>query len=177
LEAKSKKQEKIKVVQELHERFDKAGAVILTDYKGLTVAQLTEIRNRLRKCGAEYKVVKNTLAKRASEGTDAHKLEGYFSGTTGVVISYDDVVTPAKVLLEYAVKLEPFKIRVGILEGIVLEPARIKEVANMPSREALIGRALGGIQSPLYGLAGTLQGVLSKLVYVLNAVGKSQSSN
>ncbi|MDZ4384526.1 MAG: 50S ribosomal protein L10, partial [Nitrospirota bacterium] len=111
MEAKSTKQEKIKVVQELHEKFGKAGAVILTDYKGLTVAQLTELRNRLRKCGAEYRVVKNTLAKRASEGTDAYKLEGYFSGTTGVVISYDDVVTPAKVLLEYAVKLEPFKIR------------------------------------------------------------------
>ena len=177
MEAKSTKQEKIKVVQELHEKFGKAGAVILTDYKGLTVAQLTELRNRLRKCGAEYKVVKNTLAKRASEGTDSHKLEGYFSGTTGVVISYDDVVTPAKVLLEYAVKLEPFKIRVGMLEGMVLEPARIKEVANMPSREVLIGRALGGIQSPLYGLASTLQGVISKLVYVLDAVGKSQSSN
>ena len=177
MDAQSTKQEKIKVVEELHKKFDKAVSVILTDYKGLDVAQLTELRNRLRKCGAEYKVVKNTLARRASEGTAVHKIEGHFSGATGVVISYEDMVTPVKVLSEYAGKLEPFKIRVGVLEGIIIDPARIKEVASLPSKEVLLAKALGSIKSPLYGLAGTLQGVLSKLVYALNAVKEAKETH
>ncbi len=177
MEAQSTKQEKIKVVQELHEKFGRAGAVILTEYKGLDVAQLTTLRNRLRNSGAEYKVVKNTLARRASEGTAVHKIEGHFSGATGVVISYEDVVAPVKILSEYVGKLEPFKIKVGVFEGIVLDPVRIKEVANMPSREVLLGKALGSIASPLYGLAATLQGVLGKLVYVLSAVKEAKGTS
>lgn len=177
MEAQSTKQEKIKVVQELHEKFDRAASVILTDYKGLDVAQLTDLRNRLRKCGAEYKVVKNTLARMASQGTDAHKIEGHFIGATGVVISYEDVFAPVKVLSEYSNKLESFKIRVGVLEGIVLDPVKIKGVANMPSREVLLGKALGSIAAPLYGLARTLQGVLGKLVFALSAVKEAKEKS
>lgn len=177
MEAQSSKEEKVKVVQELHEKFDKAGSVIITDYKGLSVAQLTEIRNRLRNCGAEYKVVKNTLARRASEGTDVHQIGGHFSGTTGVVISYEDIITPVRVLSEYVGKLDSFKIRIGVLEGIVLDPVRIKDVAHMPPRGVLLGKALGGIKSPLYGLAATLQGVVSQLVFVLNALGRARATN
>lgn len=170
MEARSSKQEKIRVVEELHDKFGRAGSVILTEYKGLDVAQLTEIRNRLRNCEAEYKVIKNTLARRASEGTDVHKVEGHFTGTIGVVISYGDMVTPVRVLSEYSAKFDSFKIKTGVLEGIVLDPAGIREVAHLPSREVLLGKALGGIKAPVYGLAATLQGMLCKLVYVLDAV-------
>ena len=172
----STKQEKMESVKELHEKFEKAGLVILTEYKGLTVAQLTEIRNRLRGCGSEYKVVKNTLARRASEGTEVHQVEGHFTGATGILISKDDIISPVKILNEYINKFESFKAKVGVLEGLVLDPGRIKSVANMPSREVLIGKALGGIKSPIYGLAGTLQGILSKLAYAINAVKDARAA-
>lgn len=177
MEAKSTKNEKVKVVEELREKFGRAGSVILTDYKGLSVAQLTEMRNRLRKCGAEYKVVKNTLARRASEGTDVRQIEGHFTRATGVVIGYEDIVAPVKVLSEYAGKFDSFKIRIGVLDGTVLDPAGIKGVANLPPKEVLLGKALGSIKSPLYGLAFTLQGVVSKLVYVLNALDRAKAGS
>ena len=176
MELNVSKKEKIKAVQDLHERFDKATAVILTDYKGLSVAQITELRNRLRKCGAEYKVVKNTLAILASEGTDVKKVEDHFAGATGVVISHEDIAATAKIPTEYSAKVAHFKLRAGVFEGIVLDSARIKEVAYMPSREVLLAKALGSIQSPLYGLAYTLQGIMSKLVYALDAVKNTKNN-
>lgn len=167
------RQEKIKVVGELHKKFGKAEAVILTDYRGLNVAQLTEMRNRLRGCRAEYRVIKNTLALRAAEGTDVSKVGDHFTGTTGVIISYDDIVTPVRVLTEYINKFEAFKVKAAVLEGIVFDPARLKGVANLPSREVLIGKAVGSIKAPLCGLVGTLQGVMRSLIFVLKALEKS----
>lgn len=171
---KSGRNEKTKVVRELKDKFSRAKSVILTDYKGLTVKELSDIRNRLRNCGAEYKVVKNTLALRAAEGTGVQGVNDYFTGTTGVVMSYDDIMTPMKALLDYANKLDAFKIKVGVLEGAVLNPAMIKDVANLPSREVLLAKALGGMKFPMYGLASTLHGVLRQIVYVINAVKQSK---
>lgn len=176
MELNASRQEKIKAVQELHDKFDKAGAVILTDYKGLTVAQLTDLRTRLRKCGAEYKIIKNTLARRASEGTGVHKVEQHFVGTTGVVIGREDIAATAKILSEYSSKSAFFKLRIGVFEGIILDTARIKEVANMPPREVLLAKALGSVKSPLYGLACSLQGIMSKLVYALSAVKDTKNN-
>ncbi len=170
----SGKNEKAKLVKDLNEKFTRATSVIVTDYKGLAVKDLSEIRNRLRGCSAEYKVVKNTLALRAAEGTDVRNLHDYFTGTTGVVMSYGDIVAPMKTLLDYAAKLEPFKIKAGVLDGAVLNPAMIKDVANLPSREVLLAKALGSMKSPMFGLASTLHGVLRQFVYVVNAVKQSK---
>ncbi|MBI5756791.1 MAG: 50S ribosomal protein L10 [Nitrospirae bacterium] len=172
----SGKQKKERVVQELNDKFTRARSVILTDFRGLNVKALSDIRSRLRNCGAEYKVVKNTLAQKAAEGTEAHQVKEYFSGTTGVVLSYSDIVTPVRTLLEYAGKLESLKIKIGILEGAVLNLASIKEIAILPSREVLLAKALGGIKSPLHGFAATLQGVLRGLVFALNAVKQARST-
>lgn len=176
MEMNVSKKEKVKAVEELHKMFEKAGAVILTDYKGMTVAQLTDLRIRLRKCGAEYRVIKNTLAVRASEGTGVKKVDDHFTGTTGVVLGYEDLAGTAKVVYEVSSKIEPFKLRVGVFEGIVLDAARIKEVANMPPREVLLSMALGSVKSPLYGLAYTLQGIMSKLAYALSAVKDTKNN-
>ncbi len=172
----SGKNEKAKLVKELNDKFSRATSVILTDYKGLTVKNLSDIRNRLRGCNAEYKVVKNTLALRAADGTDVQNLHDYFTGTTGVVVSYGDIVTPMKTLLDYANKLEPFKIKAGVLEGSVLSPAMIKDVANLPSREVLLAKALGGMKAPMFGLASTLHGVLRQFAYVINAVKQAKEN-
>jgi len=174
LEARGRRQEKIATVQELHEKFEKAGAVVLTDFIGLNVAQINEIRRSLRKSGAEYKVVKNTLARRAAEGTGVKQVEQYFEGPTGVVIGYDDIVAPFKVISDYVKKYEPFKVRIGVLEGTVVEPEKVKEIANLPPRDVLISKAIGGIKGPLYGLAGTLQALLTGLVVALKQVAEKK---
>ncbi|HEY4619415.1 MAG TPA: 50S ribosomal protein L10 [Nitrospirota bacterium] len=172
----SGKKDKAKLVEELNDKFNRATSVILTDYKGLSVKDLSDIRNRLRGCSAEYKVVKNTLALRAAEGTGVKNLQDYFTGTTGVVMSYGEIVAPMKTLLDYSSKLAPFKLKAGVLEGAVLSPAMIKDVANLPSREVLISKALGGMMSPMFGLASTLHGVLRKFAYVMNAVKNSKEN-
>ena len=172
----SGKKEKAKLIKDLNDKFSRATSVILTDYKGLNVKDLSDVRNRLRGCSAEYKVVKNTLALRAAEGTGVQNLNDYFTGTTGVVMSFGDIVAPMKTLLDYSGKLASFKIKVGVLEGAVLSPAMIKEVANLPSREVLLSKALGGMMSPMFGLASTLHGVLRQFVYVINAVKQSREN-
>lgn len=174
MEEKGRREEKIAAVQELHEKFEKAGAVVLTDFTGLNVAQLSEIRRNIRKSGAEYKVIKNTLARRAAEGTGVKQVEQYFEGPTGVVISYEDIVAPFKVISDYVRKYETFKVRIGVLEGTVVEPEKVKEIANLPPREILISKAIGGIKGPLYGLACTLQALLTGLAVALKQVAEKK---
>ncbi len=170
----SGKIEKAKLIKDLNDKFSRATSVIVTDYKGLTVKDLSDIRTRLRGCSAEYKVVKNTLALRAAEGTDVKNLHDHFTGTTGLVVSYGDIIAPMKAVLDYAGKLEPFKIKAGVLEGSVLSPAMIRDVANLPSREVLLAKALGSMKAPMFGFASTLHGVLRQFVYVINAVKQSK---
>jgi large subunit ribosomal protein L10 len=171
-----RKEDKARMVTDLHERFDRAKATILTKYQGLTVEQMEALRRHLRTSGVEYRVVKNTLAVKAAEGTDAAQLSGHFEGPIGVAWGYKDPVVPIKALAEYAKKLENFQICVGILEGKKLGPAELKEVAQLPGKDVMLGKLLGSVRSPLYGLAGSLQGIQRKLVYALNAVKATKSA-
>ncbi len=111
------KVQKKELIDELHGKFVSAKAAILTEYKGLTVAQITELRNELRKSQVEYKVVKNTLAIRAAAGTDKESLTGHLNGPTGLVLGFGDPVAPAKAIIEFAKKQEKLKVRVGVVEG------------------------------------------------------------
>ena len=158
------------MVQELHEKFGKAGAVILTDYKGLTVAQLTELRNRLRKCGAEYKVVKNTLARLAVTGTELQELKPYLVGPTAIVHGKGDPTAPAKLLASFIKTKSTFQIKAGFAEGKVLAGQEVMALADLPPREVLAARLAGILQSPLRGLAAVLSGPLRSLLMVLEAV-------
>ncbi len=170
----SKKNEKVAIVKEIHEKFNKAKSVVLTDFTGLNVQQLSELRNRLHSCKSEYKVVKNTLARIAAEGTDVHKIEDHLSGATGVVFSYEDIITPMKILSEYNQKFTLLRIRTGVLEGTILDSVGIEKVTDIPSRDILLGKISGSVNSPLYGLAFALQAVIRQLVFVLNAVKEAK---
>jgi len=168
-----KKEEKAVAITELAEKFGRARLAILTECVGLPVNQMTELRKQLRGAKAEYCVVKNTLAARASDGTMIAGVKTHFKGPTGMVIGYDDPVLPTKVLREFIQaekREEKIKITVGILEGKVVKPADLAEVAKLPKKEVLIAMLLSAMQGPIRGVVYALSGVLSKFVRVIAAI-------
>jgi large subunit ribosomal protein L7/L12 len=168
-----KKEGKSTAVAELTEKFGRARLAILTECAGLPVNQITELRKQLRGAKAEYKVVKNTLAARAAEGTTLKGVKEYLKGPTGLVIGYDDPVLPTKLLRDFIQaekREEKIKITIGVLEGKVLQAAELAAVARLPKKEVLIAMLLSAMQGPARGLVYTLSAVLSKFVRVIAAI-------
>jgi large subunit ribosomal protein L7/L12 len=168
-----KKEEKVTAVAELTEKFGRARLAILTECVGLPVNEVTELRKQLRGAKAEYRIVKNTLAARAAEGTVLTELKAYLKGPTGVVIGYDDPVLPTKVLKDFiSAEKRDQKIRMtaGVLEGKILQPAELAAVAKLPKKEVLIAMLLSAMQGPIRGVVYTLSAVLSKFVRVIAAI-------
>ena len=160
-------------VAELHEKFGRARVAVLTETVGLNGNEVTELRRLLRGVKAELKVVKNTLAVLASEGTPMAGMKEHFKGALSVAIGYDDPALPAKILRDFIAKEKrdkKMRITVGMVEGNVFDAARIKAVAELPSRQVLLSQLLGGMQAPLSGLVGTLTGILGNFVGVLIAI-------
>ncbi len=168
-----KKEEKATAIAELAEKFGRARLAILTECVGLPVNHVTELRRQLRGVKAEYRVIKNRLAARAAEGTSLAGIQEEFKGPLGVVIGYDDPVLPAKVLREFIgaeKRDEKMRITVGVLEGKVLQPDALVEVAKLPKKEVLIAMLLSAMQGPIRGVVYTLNAVLSKFVRVIAAI-------
>jgi large subunit ribosomal protein L10 len=164
---KAVKEEKVAA---LHTKFAAAKGAILSDYRGLNVQQMAELRSRLREAVVELQVVKNTLARRAAEETAFVQLADYFVGPTSVAFTTDDVVAMAKALTEYARAEPKLTIRAGLIEGKVISPQEITALAELPPREILLARLLSGMQSPVAGFVGVLHGVLRQLLYALLAI-------
>ena len=165
-----RKELKGQAVAELHEKFGRARVAVLTETVGLNGNEVTELRRLLRGVKAELKVVKNTLAVLASEGTPMAGVKEHFKGALSVAIGYDDPALPAKILRDFIAKEKrdkKMRITVGMVEGNVFDAARIKAVAELPSRQVLLSQLLGGMQGPLSGLVGTLNGILGNFVGVL----------
>ena len=168
-----KKEEKATAIAELAEKFGRARLAILTECVGLPVNHMTELRRQLRGVKAEYRVVKNRLAARATEGTSLGEIRGEFKGPLGMVIGYDDPVLPTKVLREFIgaeKRDEKMRITVGVLEGKVLQPEALVEVAKLPKKEVLVAMLLSAMQGPIRGVVYTLNAVLSKFVRVVAAI-------
>ncbi len=169
--------QKSQVVSEITEKFQKASGVVLADYRGLTVAQVTQLRAQLRQAGVEYRVLKNTLVRRAANEVGVEGLDTYLEGPTALAFSADPVA-PAKVLMEFAKanKLKTFKIKAGVLEGKVIGPEGVKALAELPTREVLLSMVLRGMQAPLTGMANVLQGPIRKMGYALEEVRKLKTA-
>lgn len=168
-----KKEEKIAAVAELTEKFGRARLAILTECVGLPVNEVTELRKQLRGAKAEYRIVKNTLAVRAAEGTILDGLKAHLRGPTGVVIGYDDPVLPTKVLKDFIgaeKREEKIRMTAGALEGKILQPTELAAVANLPKKEVLVAMLLSAMQGPIRGVVYTLSTVLSKFVRVVAAI-------
>jgi len=163
-------EEKKEIVKDLNERFSKAAVVIVTDYKGLDVAAINDLRRRLRKEEVEYQVVKNSLMVRASQETDVALIKETFKGPSAVALSYSDPVAPAKVLTEFAKDHDVFEIKVGVMDGKVIEPNEIKALSALPSREVLLGTFVYVLNSVPTGFVRTLAEIPRQLLNVLQAI-------
>ena len=166
--------EKVAIVEEVTDKLRRGQGVVLADYRGLNVKAMTELRRKARGAGVELQVVKNTLALRAARNVGLEGLEPYLKGPTAIAYAYDDPVAAAKVLSEFARTNEALQIKGGVVEGRVIDVEGVKALAELPSREQLIAQVLRGMQAPISGFVGVLQGTLRKLVYVLEAVRKQK---
>lgn len=166
--------EKVAVVEEVKEKLQRGQCVVLTDYRGLDVKEITELRRRLREVGVEFKVLKNTLTLIAAKECGLDELEPYLEGPTAVAFGYDDPVVGAKVISDFAKEHADLEVKGGVLNGRVIDVEAVKSLADLPSREQLIAQVLRGLQSPISGLANVLQGVPRNFVYVLEAIRKQK---
>jgi len=167
--------QKAEAVQSLNGLFAEAGAVVVAHYSGMTVAQMGELRSRLRKAGASFKVAKNRLAVRALEGTNAAGISELFKGPTGIAYSADPIAAP-KVLVAYAKENDKFKILGGFAVGSVLDPEGVKALAELPSLDQLRGKILGLLQAPATKIAGILQAPAGQLARVVGAYAKKEAA-
>lgn len=149
------------VVAEIKEKLVNAKSVVLVDYRGLTVAEVTELRNQCRKAGVEYAVLKNTMVNLAAKEAGIEGLESYLKGPTAVAFGMEDAVAPAKVLTEFIKKTKKTEVKCGLLDGQILDAAGVEALAAIPSREVLIAKIMGSMMS-----------AVSKFVYVVEAIRK-----
>lgn len=149
-------------VAELSDKMNRAACGVLVKYQGITVEDDTKLRADLRKAGVDYSVLKNSVIGRAADIAGYGDIKSELEGMNALAISYDDPVAPAKILKEYAEKIETFQLSGGFLEGKVVDVATINELASIPPKEVLIGRMLGSLQGPLSGLAVALKAIIDK---------------
>ncbi len=150
------------MVEELAAKLQGAVSGVLVNYQGITVEDDTKMRAALRAAGVEYAVIKNSITGRACEKVGYGDMKQYLEGMTALAISTNDPVAPAKILKEYAEKVESFEIKAGFIDGGVVDADTVNALASIPSKEILIGRLMGSIQSPLYGFARVLQAIIDK---------------
>jgi large subunit ribosomal protein L10 len=169
-------QEKQQIVEALREKFAASKVVILTDYKGLNVEQMNDLRRKLREAEVEYQVVKNTLLTRASQDTSVAVLSNTFKGPSGIAIAFKDPVAPAKVLMQFAKDNAKLEIKVGVLNGKLLDPAAIMALSKLPSREELLAQVLSAMAAVPRSLVQALADVPRRMVNVLNAIKEQKEA-
>ena len=170
-------EQKKKAVTQLSESLKSAHTGVIVDYKGITVDADTKLRKELRESGSQYKVVKNTILRRALQEAGIEGLEEVLEGTTAIAINADDYVAPAKVLAQYAEKNDTFTIKAGFIDGKAASVEEIKTLASLPSKEELVAQTLRGLNAPITGLVTVLNGTIKGLVVALNAIAEKQKES
>jgi len=167
---RARKEQKAEQVELLTEKLKTAKVAVLTDYRGLTVAQIQDLRGRLRGGDVEYRVIKNTLARRAAAAAGHAALEPELKGPVAIAFGYQDLGVPSRLINEF-VRTTRLKLEIvgGLVEGRVFSPEQMRQLADLPSREALLAQLLGTLQSPVAQLVGIMQTPLQQLVGVLEA--------
>ena len=165
------------IVAEVVDKASRATAMYFADFSGLTVGEATDLRREFRKAGIEYRVVKNTLARKALE-----QVTGYDSvydklvGPTGIAFSYDDAIAPAKIIKKFSEKSGKMKLKVAVLEKQVFDGSRLDELSKLPTRAELMAGVLGSIQAPMTGIVGAIGAVMRDLVNVIDAIEKKKAA-
>ncbi len=171
-----RRQEKEALVEELAEQLARNQVVLLSDFTGMDVAAATEIRRRFREASVTYRVVKNTLARRAFEKAGFGALVEYLEGPNGLVLAETDPVAAAKILVEFERKKDTPKIRTGWVESKIITAAEIRRIADLPSREQLLAQIAAGFQAPVSGFARLLSEMLRQLVSTLDEVRNKKAA-
>lgn len=153
---------KAPIIDEIKGYADKAGSAVIVDYRGLTVEEDTRLRKSLREAGVVYKVYKNTYLKRAFDGSDFAQLNADLEGPTAVVFGIDDATAPARVLAEFAKTCDKLEFKAGVVEGTYYDAKGMEVIAAIPSREVLISRLLGSLQSPITNFARVIKQIAEK---------------
>jgi len=161
---------KQQITEDLHNRFARSAVIVLTDYKGLDVTSINDLRRKLRESNIEYQVVKNTLLVRAAEDTEVALIKDHFKGPSAVAISYDDPVAPARVLTQFAKDNNKLEIKVGVLNGKVLDLQAIKALATLPSKEVMLAQLLATIHAVPTSFVRVLAEIPRSLLNVLTAI-------
>jgi large subunit ribosomal protein L10 len=167
--------EKEKKVARLKDDFNEANIIVMTDFRGLNVLQMNKLRRALQQEGVKYNVVKNTLARIAARETGL-KIEEYLEGPTGIAYGYDDPLAPVKILVKFAREYDRFSLKGGVLENKILDETDLKRLSELPPKEVLLARVLGGFQAPLSGLMNVLQGNIRSLAYLLQALKEKREA-
>jgi len=150
------------VVEEIKAKFEGSQSAVVVDYRGLTVEEVTELRNKFREANVEYKVYKNNLVKIAIKGTDFEGLSADLTGPNAIAFGIEDAVAPAKIVKEFAKTNEKLELKSGVVESVYYDNAKIMEIANLPSKEELIGRFMGSIKAPVSNFAYFLTNLVEK---------------
>lgn len=158
------REEKEQLVETIADRFMRSKTMIVTDYRGLNVAEVTELRKQLREAGVEFEVLKNTMTRRAAEKAQMQGLQEYLKGPSALAFGYDDVVAPAKVLFNFAKKHKALGLKGGVMEGRVISAQEVESLANLPSRDGILSMLLSVLQAPMRNLAYSLKQVADKNV-------------
>lgn len=167
--------EKEAIVIEVREKMQRAKGAVLSDFRGLTVHELAELRSNLRKQGVEYKIYKNTLAKIAVSQIGLEELSNFLEGPTALAFSYDDAVAAAKLLSSFSKEHKSLTLKAGVIEGKVVDANGIQAAAALPSREMLIAQAVGLMQTPMVNLVGVLQGPICSLAVALGQIAAEKA--
>jgi large subunit ribosomal protein L10 len=171
------KSKKTEVVQDLSKKLQRAQCNILTDFVGLKVSEMTQLRRELKGAGAELEVVKNTLLKLASEGTGTATLGDFFVGPTAIALGYQDPVELAKILTKFAKeKPDKLKIKAGVLGSSVMSEPDIVDLSKLPAREVLLARLLSAMQGTPTALVNVLAGVIRNFLYALKAIEEQKTA-
>ena len=171
------KEERQQTIEALTDRFRASPNVFVTDFTGLNVLRMTELRRRLRSAGGRYVVVKNTLAQRALAANRVQGLDDFLNGPTGVVLAGPDPVATAKVLSDFAKEFQKPEIKSGLVDGKAVTPEQVKRLASLPSRDVLLSQLAGTFQAPLAQFAGAMNGLLYQVVGALEALRAQRSAD
>lgn len=165
---------KKQIVEEIKDNIENSQAVVLVDYRGLNVAELTELREKYREAGVEYKVYKNTLMRFAFKDAGLEDFNEYLTGPNALAFGFEDPVEVAKITSNFSKEHEELEIKAGILDGEIVDTAGVNQLASLPSREELLGQLVRGLNSPIQGFANVLNGNLRGLVTVLSAIAEEK---
>lgn len=177
------KQDKEQSVLEIKEKLDRASSIYLTDFSGLTVAQTNELRDELFNAQVEYKVLKNTLIRKALEqsenrfNTQTEKISEFLKGPTGIIFAFDDPVSPAKIIKKFFDKGEKPKLKLALVENIAYEARQLNELASLQSKPELISSIVGSLHAPISGIVGSINAVIRDLASIVEEVAKKQQAN